>query len=57
MENKYGVGEVVFALENPKVLLTVRRYVDRIYYCRSKDPQTDKDLVYFERELNSPKKA
>jgi hypothetical protein len=57
MENKYGVGEVVFASESPKVLLTVRRYVDRIYYCRSKDPQTDKDLVYFERELNSPKKA
>jgi hypothetical protein len=57
MENKYGVGEVVFALENPKVLLTVRRYVDRIYYCRVKDSESQRDLVYFERELNSPKKA
>lgn len=56
MENKYEVGEVVFASAHPGVLLIIRRYVDRIYYCRVKDTNSEKDLVYFERELERLKK-
>ena len=55
MENKYKEGEIVFASVHPEVLLTVRRYVDRIYFCRLKNSDNGKDLVYFERELERPK--
>ena len=55
MENKYKEGELVFALEHPEVMLTVRRYVDKIYYCRVKDSDNEKDRVYVERELGIPK--
>lgn len=53
MENKYKVGQMVIATANPNTLLVVRRYVDRIYYCRIKDSENEKDLVYFERELEA----
>jgi hypothetical protein len=45
MENKYKEGEEVY--------LIVRRYVDRIYYCKIKKDLKLKELVYFERELMS----
>jgi len=51
MENKYKEGETVHAKENPAIDLKVRRYVHKIYYCRKKEDQDGKDLVYFEREL------
>ena len=51
MENKYKEGDVVCAKETPTLKLVVRRYVDRIYYCKVKDDTTAKELVYFEREL------
>ncbi len=51
MENKYKEGDVVYAKENPEKKLVVRRYVDRIYYCKVQDDATAKELVYFEREL------
>jgi hypothetical protein len=50
-ENRYKEGEVVFAKVNPTLKLVVRRYVDRIYYCRIKDEPDRKELVYFEREI------
>ncbi len=51
MTNKYKEGSVVCAIENPTQKLRIRRYVDRIYYCKiQKDPAL-KELVYFEREL------
>ncbi len=53
MENKYKEGDIVCAKENPSQKLIVRRYVDKIYYCRVKDEPTAKELVYFERELGS----
>lgn len=58
-ENKYSEGEVVFAKVNPTLKLVVRRYVDRIYYCRIQKNPAQKELVFFERELMSdaPKKA
>ena len=51
MENKFKEGEVVCALVNPKLKLVIRRYVDRIYYCKIQKDITRKELVYFEREL------
>lgn len=53
MENKYKEGEEVFAKVNPSLKLIIRRYVDRIYYCKIKKDPTLKELVYFERELMS----
>jgi hypothetical protein len=51
-ENKYKEGETVFAKVNPELKLIIRRYVDRIYYCKVLDEPERKELVYFERELS-----
>jgi len=51
MKNKFKEGEVVRAKVNPNQNLIVRRYVDRIYYCKIQENPSHKDLVYFEREL------
>jgi len=51
MENKYKEGEEVYAIVDPSLTLIIRRYVDRIYYCKIKKDPTLKELVYFEREL------
>ena len=53
MENKYKEGEEVYAKVNPSLKLIIRRYVDRIYYCKIKINPTLKEPVYFERELMS----
>lgn len=53
MENKYKEGEVVHARVNPDLKLVIRRYVDRIYYCKVQEDLTRKELVYFEREIES----
>lgn len=53
MENKYKAGQIVFATAIPEVVLIVRRYVDRIYYCRVKGSESDRDVVCFERELEA----
>jgi hypothetical protein len=53
MDNKYKAGDHVYALAEPKTKLTVRRYVDKIYYCFLTDTPNLKELVYFERELGS----
>jgi uncharacterized protein YodC (DUF2158 family) len=51
MGNKFKEGEVVQAKVNPALNLVIRRYVDRIYYCKIQQDLTHKELVYFEREL------
>jgi hypothetical protein len=51
MENKYQVGETVYAKVNPDLKLIIRRYVARIYYCKIQKKPNEKDLVYFEREI------
>ncbi|GGK62916.1 hypothetical protein ACD591_00440 [Rufibacter glacialis] len=51
MENLYAQGSVVFAKEAPTKKLTVRRYAKRVYYCIVQDNPTQKELVYYEREL------
>lgn len=53
MENKYKEGQVVHAKVNPALKLVIRRYVDRIYYCKVQDDLTRKELVYFEREIEA----
>ena len=55
MENKFKEGEEVYAKVNPTLKLIIRRYVDRIYYCKIKKDPTQKELVYFEREIMSDK--
>jgi hypothetical protein len=52
-ENKYAEGSAVYALAAPGIQLTVRRYVERVYYCTIANDPDHKDLVYFERELMS----
>lgn len=52
---RFNPGEVVYAKEAPGTALTIRRYVDRIYYCQvSNDPQ-QKERVYFDHELTNAK--
>lgn len=55
MDNTYPEGSVVFARARPTVALVIRRYVDRVYYCRSQEDPFEKEQVYFERELLSLK--
>lgn len=50
-KSKYVAGETVYAKADPEVELVVRRYVDRIYYCRFPNDPDRKELVLFEREL------
>jgi hypothetical protein len=52
-DQKYKVGEKVVAIAIPAVQLCIRRFVDRIYYCRLVSDPDSNDLVYFERELIS----
>jgi hypothetical protein len=51
MENKFKEGGVVQAKVNPTLNLVIRRYADRIYYCKIQADPTHKELVCFEREL------
>ncbi len=51
MENKYKEGEIVYAKVKPDQKLLIRRYVDKIYYCKIQKDPTLKELVFFEREI------
>ncbi|UII21168.1 hypothetical protein [Fulvivirga ligni] len=51
IENKFDVGAVVYQKINPSVKLIIRRYVDRIYYCKFQNDPERKELALFEREL------
>lgn len=51
VQNKYEPGVIVYAKVNPTQKLVVRRYIDRVYYCKVQEHPTEKELVYFEREL------
>lgn len=50
-ESKFVAGDIVYAKVDPTLKLIVRRYVDRIYYCKIMEQPDKKELVYFEREL------
>ncbi|WP_236978263.1 hypothetical protein [Membranihabitans maritimus] len=51
MENIFKEGDYVCDKTNPNIKLIVRRYVDRIYYCKVVNNPLHKDLVFFEREI------
>lgn len=51
VKNNYQAGDTVYSKTNPTVPLVVRRYIDRIYYCKFPDDPLRKELVLFEREL------
>ena len=53
-DNRFKEGEEVYAKSNPEQPLIIRRYVDRIYYCKLRDDLNHKELVFFERELLNP---
>jgi hypothetical protein len=53
MKNKYKEGSAVHAIANPGQKLIIRRYVDRVYYCKIAENLTAKELVFFEWELAS----
>lgn len=53
MENKYPEGSLVCAIVNPTQKLLIRRYIDKIYYCKIQNDIAHKELVYFERELTT----
>ncbi|MEO9483961.1 MAG: hypothetical protein ABJG47_10965 [Ekhidna sp.] len=48
--NSYKEGDQVSPKSNPALKLKVRRYVDRIYYCRD---TSGKEFAFFEREINA----
>lgn len=49
--HKYEVGQQVCARVAPEVPLTVRRFVDAIYYCKVATMPDQREQVFFEREL------
>ncbi|GJM29040.1 MAG: hypothetical protein DHS20C17_16750 [Cyclobacteriaceae bacterium] len=51
VQNTYNPGDTVYAKVAPSLKLIIRRYVDRIYYCKIQEDPERKELVYFEREL------
>lgn len=52
-QNKYKEGEVVRAKVDPDRKLVIMRYLDRIYYCQLQQNPLEKNLAYFERELEA----
>jgi len=56
IDNKFKEGEVVCARVDPGQRLVIRRYNDRIYYCKIQASPGTNELVYFERELMPPAK-
>ncbi len=50
-ENKYAEGQYVHAIDSPHIKLIIRRYLDRIYYCKIAEFPEHDDLVYFERQI------
>ena len=51
-DNAFPVGSIVCPKINPAMMLVVRHYSHRIYYCsKLNDSPETKNLVYFEREI------
>jgi hypothetical protein len=53
-DNTYAVGTIVAAKEHPSLQLQIRKYYQRIYYCTALGDKSNKQLVYFDRELMPP---
>jgi hypothetical protein len=53
-EQKFKSGEMVCAKKDRNTILTVRRFVDEIYFCKNQAHLNQKELAFFERELVYP---
>ncbi|MEQ9405599.1 MAG: hypothetical protein RIM99_18565 [Cyclobacteriaceae bacterium] len=53
-KNIYKKGDTVHLVSNPSVKLEVRRYADKIYYCRDPKDFSQKEYTLYEREIISP---
>ncbi len=53
MENKYKQGDIVNERVRPLQKLIVSRLLNKIYYCKIQENPRRKELVFFERELQS----
>ena len=53
MEQVFKDGQLVRAKVTPELHLIIRRYIDRIYYCKVQHDPDRKELAYFERELEA----
>jgi len=49
--NRYKKGDLVFAKVRPCVILVVRLYVRKVYYCTIRNGPGTNQLVYLESEL------
>ena len=52
-DNIYAEGSIIYAKNKPAQQLIIRRFVNRIYFCKIAADLNHKDLIYFERELIS----
>lgn len=55
-DNIYAIDAFVMAKEAPTVRLQIKKYYNRIYYCAVVGRESEKQKVYFERELVSPER-
>lgn len=51
MKNRYKKGDLVYAKVRPSVILVVRLYVRKVYYCAIQNNTAANELVYFDSEL------
>ncbi|MEO9871985.1 hypothetical protein [Ekhidna sp.] len=51
--NIYKEGDTVSPRSNLALRLIIRRYVDRIYYCRNPENPSGKEFAFFEREITT----
>jgi len=49
--HKYKKGDLVFAKVRPGVVLVVRLYVRKVYYCAITNNPGANELVYYDSEL------
>ena len=53
-DNLYEEGTLITAKENPALVLVIKKYVQRIYYCEIAGQPGLQQLAYFERNLIPP---
>lgn len=53
MKNEFKIGDVVYERIRPAHRLIVSKYHNNVYFCKSGDDLTHKELVFFGRELKA----
>lgn len=51
VENRHKKGDLVYAKVRPSVVLVVRLYVRKVYYCAIWNEPAANELVYLDSEL------